>query len=86
MLGTYINPDEIEKKIRHSKKLNFRKYDINVKADEIRKFFENSTFLNNIGLKNSAEKLIYKKNQIDFENVELNSYFASVVSDFIRQI
>ncbi|MCC2625831.1 MAG: hypothetical protein K0R14_1704 [Burkholderiales bacterium] len=84
-LGVYINPDEIEKQIKKSKYINFKNFEISVPKEEIEKFFLNSTLINeNPGLKKELTLLEFCDNRILFGQVNMNSYFASVCADLIR--
>lgn len=83
-LGIYINPDEIEKAIRAQGFLDVTEFQIQTSAVEILGFFKNSDFLIHAKLLPQAQKLTFLDNKIHFTGVKVNSYFASVLSDFIR--
>jgi len=88
LLGIYLNPDEIEAKVRLHKILSIADFgvtpDISVDA-RIYAFFNQSKFLHDVGLSEEVGKLRVTDGQIDFSDVMVNSYFASVVADFLRQ-
>ncbi len=84
-LGYFINPDEIEKEVKQSGEFNFTKFDIVVTGTELLKFFNDSQWLID-SLQSSADiQLISVVDSIaNFSRVSFNSYYASVLSDFIR--
>lgn len=83
-LGVYVNPDEIEKAIRRDRRIDLSGYLIQAHSDVIRQFLEQSTLLVTAGLHRCIAQLDITSNTIDFARVEVNSYWASVISDFIR--
>lgn len=84
LLGIYINPDEIEKEIRQNNHLDFQNYQVQTDSKEVIDFFKNSHFLKSFGLLNQINKLKFENGKLFFKEVEVNAYFASVASDFIR--
>ena len=85
LLGIYLNPDEMEQEIRQQKFLDFTAYGVTTTADAVLSFFKNSKFLNDTGFGETAKKLTLANNRLEFGAVEVNSYLASVASDFLRQ-
>lgn len=85
LLGFYVNPDEIEKIIRKQLYFDLRVFNVKTTADAILEFFCTSNLLINAGLLPQAKKLTFSDDRLDFATVEVNSYFASVLSDFIRK-
>ena len=88
LLGVYVNPDEIEAKIRSHGFLNIQDFDVipNAGMDvRILRYFQESGLLRNASLSDEAAKLCSKSGTIDFTQITLNSYFASVAADFLRQ-
>jgi predicted ABC-type ATPase len=85
LLGVYVNPDEIEKEIRERDFLDLRTYGVMTTGEEILPFFLNSTLLAKAGLEDRAEKLRFSEEKLDFSEVSVNAYYASVAADFIRQ-
>ncbi len=84
-LGVFINPDEIEAEIKRTGFLDFHNFDIEPEEKETLRFFQTSTFLIKANLAEDAEKLNFHDNKLDFSETGINSYFASVAADFIRQ-
>jgi predicted ABC-type ATPase len=85
LLGVYINPDEIEKKIAADGFLDLKTYEVETTAEEISAFFTQSPFLAAVGLAKQAAALRFDGESLYFDVVSVNSYFASVIADFIRQ-
>ncbi len=85
LIGVFLNPDEIEQEIRQQSFLDLAKYGIKTTADEVLQFFASSSFLTSTGLQSAATNLSFKDNCLDFSRIEVNSYFASVAADFLRQ-
>jgi predicted ABC-type ATPase len=85
LLGVYLNPDEMEQEIRRQGWLDFTAHGVATTGDEVLPFFHNSTFLRDAGLGEVTRQLIFSGNRLEFGGVAVNSYFASVASDFLRQ-
>jgi predicted ABC-type ATPase len=83
-LGVYINADEIEKTIRAQGYLGLSAFEVSGSDAELHGFLGNSTLLRKAGLLVEAEKLQLIGDEIRFGSVAVNSYFASVLADFIR--
>lgn len=85
LLGIFINPDEIEKQIRDYDFLDLESYQVESTEKEILDFFINSPFLKSLDAVDNAHYLRFNDGKLNFSNVEVNAYFASVAADFIRQ-
>jgi len=85
LLGVYINPDDIEKSIRKSGFVDLQDFSIESDEDEILDHFLNSHLLQKAYLLEEVKKLNFKDQKLNFSNVKINSYFSSVVADFIRK-
>lgn len=85
LLGFYINPDEIEAEIVRDGFLDFNRFGINTDKAEVLNFFESSALLEKADLSDEAGLLRFNDNRLDFFEVSVNAYFASVAADFIRQ-
>jgi predicted ABC-type ATPase len=84
LLGVYINPDDIEKSIRECGALDFQTYGVATSAEEVSSFFKRSTLLAKAGLLDEAQHLDFGDGVLGFAEVSVNSYYASVVADFMR--
>ena len=85
LLGIYINPDEIEKQIILHKYFDFESFSIQTTPTEMTGFLMNSILLKQAGLVAQVSALEFVDNKIEFKKVMVNSYFAAVIADFIRQ-
>lgn len=85
LFGHYINPDEFEKAIKQSGFLDFNNFNLEIDESEVLNFFRKSDWLKKVDLTAEIAKLDFSENKLNFSRVEVNSYFASVVSDFIRR-
>lgn len=86
-LGVYINPDEIEKTIRETGGLALAEFEVRSSEPVLRSFLEASVLLARVGLLPLVQRLRLdeKSQRIEFGDVSVNSYWASVLSDFLRQ-
>lgn len=80
LLGVYLNPDEIEEVIRRTGSLNLNEFGITATAEEIQLFFEESELFRS---NNLAVQWGFEDNRLSIPGV--NSYFASVVVDYLRR-
>jgi predicted ABC-type ATPase len=85
LLGFYLNPDEIEQGIALQGFLDFSPFGVATSAGEVLPFFTTSPFLLSTGLSTAASKLAFADGRLDFRQVKVDSYLASVAVDFIRQ-
>ncbi len=88
LLGVYVNPDEIEAAIRRRGFLDIAEFGIEFKAGLdhlLLNFFRQSRFLDEAGFASEVAKLEAAHGRLDFSHVTVNSYFASVAADFLRQ-
>ncbi len=85
LLGTYINPDEIEQMLHRQSFLDLAIYGVKTNEQEVLKFFNNSNLLEKADLLDEVQYLRFSDNKIVFQAVSVNAYFASVIADFIRQ-
>ncbi len=84
LLGVYINPDEIEKKIKEGGFLDFKNFSLEVIRGDVLDFFENSALLKKAGLIEQINSVSCVDGRLKFSHIKINSYFASVIADFIR--
>lgn len=79
-----LNPDEIERDIRQQGVLDLQLFPIVATAEEILGCFRGSELLQQAGLGDEIARLRLSGSCVDFSSVPVNSYFASVVADFLR--
>ncbi|MGM0623410.1 MAG: zeta toxin family protein [Campylobacterota bacterium] len=85
LLGVYINPDEIEKQIKQNGYLDLRSYLVKVQNETILDFFARHALTQRANLQPEIKMLRYSDEKLYFDNIKLNSYFASICADFIRK-
>lgn len=83
-LGVYVNADEMEKAIRANGFLRLAEFDVATDADEFQAFLQASTLLADAGLSSQIQRLSLVDGKVEFGAVVINSYWASVLADFIR--
>lgn len=83
--GTYINADDIERTIRLEGGLRLADFNIDVTQEDLRAFFSKSSLLGAHGLIEDAQAITLSGGYLDFGNLQVNSYFASVLADLIRR-
>lgn len=83
-LGVYINADEMEKSIRRDGFMNLATFEVTADTQELQGFFAASTLLAKAGLLEQAQALAVVDERVVFGAVAVNSYFASVLADFLR--
>lgn len=84
LIGIYINPDEIEKAARNSGRLEFGEFQLNVEGDEALRFLREHRLIGAARLGEEVARIGFSDNGLDLRAIEMNSYFASVFSDYIR--
>ncbi|MCA3149102.1 MAG: zeta toxin family protein [Burkholderiales bacterium] len=83
-LGVYVNADEIERVIRTGGHLNLANFEVMADSAELQTFLQASTLLDKEGLLPQAQQLTLVDGNVGFGTVVINSYWASVLADFIR--
>jgi predicted ABC-type ATPase len=84
LLGVYLNPDDIERQILDNGFLDLNAYGVSATASEVLDFLRDSPFLRSAGFASAATALGFAHGVLSFGRVTVNSYFASVVVDFLR--
>lgn len=85
LLGVYINPDEIEKELARTQQLDLTRYAVTGADQELIAYLHSSSLLKKQGLLHDLQGISSTNNVIQFHNVRVNSYFASVIASFIRE-
>lgn len=84
LLGIYLNPDEIEAEIQQTGFLELSAFDITTIENEILPWFHKSPLLQSDGSADAAKGLHFSDNKLYFKDAGVDSYFASVATDFMR--
>lgn len=85
LLGVYLNPDEIEAKVKERGCFDLSGFGIETVADEVLPIFTGSEFLRSEGLGKAVESLSFNNGKLEFSPGIMNSYFASVLAGFLRR-
>lgn len=84
-LGIYVNADEIEKTLRSGGRIDLAEFGISASAAAgLPAFLQRSPLLARADLLNAAQAIRVEGSEVHFGTVEPNSYYASVLADFIR--
>jgi len=88
-LGIYINPDDIEKTLRATGRLDVSEFGIEAdKASGLPDFMRRSPLLARAGLLGEIDRVcvdtVGHNAVARFPGIEINSYHASVLADFVR--
>lgn len=84
-LGVLVNPDDLEATIRRRGQLDLGPFGISADDREVRDAFTSSSFLKQHNLAEAAACLRCDGRAIDFSGLAMNSYYASVLADFLRR-
>lgn len=83
-LGVYVNADEIEKSIHQHGFFSPGEFEIACTGPELQAFLQQSALLRQAGLLPQLPMLRWADGKLQFNGVGVNSYWASVLADFIR--
>ena len=85
LLENYLNADDIEASTRTNGYFDFANWQLEAQEAEVRDFLSRSTLLSKAGLLERARDLVFREDRLYFARDEINSYFASVIADFVRR-
>jgi predicted ABC-type ATPase len=85
LIKTYVNADELEKEAKATGFIDLSIFGIAVTLEELLAFHAEHYLLTKKGLTEQARKLGLQGMKVVYLNVPVNSYFASVIADLIRQ-
>lgn len=83
--GIYINPDDLERTIREEGALSLEQYGLTATTDEIQGYFASSSLLQSRNLQSISQAIECHGDELLFSSEEFNSYYASVLADFLRR-
>lgn len=84
LLGVYLNADDIEHSVRLQGWIDLDAFGIVASEQDIRLFFAQSRLVKNQGIEECVERLRYVDGKLDFGGISMNSYWASVLVDYLR--
>lgn len=82
---TYVNADELEKEAKATGFIDLSVFGINLTLPKLLAFHAEHFLLIKKGLTEQAAKLTIMDGKIDYRAINIDSYFASVIADYIRQ-
>jgi len=82
--GIYINPDDIETRLRETGTLPLNEVGLTATDLEVRSHFASSALLKQHALDRIAGQINCHQNSVTFADIEINSYLASALADFLR--
>jgi predicted ABC-type ATPase len=85
LLGVDINADEIEAQWRSTGELDLRAFDARLSATDLIRWLPASPLISATGLHEHARELRAAGTVVHLGDVEINSYLAAAVADFIRR-
>ncbi|NDJ15114.1 MAG: hypothetical protein EBY17_28665 [Acidobacteriia bacterium] len=85
LLGTYLNPDEIEAQIRRDGLLMVPDFGVTATADEFLSFLANAPLLMTTGHAEQVRRLDLAEGRLRFNGVPVDAYFASAIVEFLRE-
>ncbi|NIF28512.1 hypothetical protein F3J44_19270 [Pantoea sp. Tr-811] len=81
----FVNADELEREARNTGFIDLAPFGLMVSLAELVSFHLDHYLIRERHLTDQAAKLGLQGFKVDYRQVEINSYFASVLSDMIRQ-
>lgn len=85
LIKTYVNADELEKEAKITGFVDLSAFGLNPALPELLAFHAEHYLLIKKGLIEQVKQLGLIDGKVDYRAVKVNSYFASVIADFIRQ-
>lgn len=85
LIGFYVNADELERVAKDSGRIDLSLFDITANQAELLDFFTLHHLIRQKNLLSEAKNISLSDHVVDFRSVRMNSYYASVLADFIRQ-
>lgn len=85
ILGHFVNADEIEAGIRARGYFSPQEFLKDPDLSDLLSSLGDSSFLRSVGLDSSVQSLWIGDGVLHFDKVQVNSYFASVLADYVRR-
>lgn len=84
-IGIYVNADEIEAELHKNGQLDLQKFNITSDIKSLRKFLNNHPLKENVENVENQDQLKISENIIFIHPNHVSSYWAAMLSDFIRK-
>ncbi|MNF75542.1 MULTISPECIES: zeta toxin family protein [unclassified Pseudomonas] len=85
LIKMYVNADDLEKEAKATGFIDLATFEVATTLPELLTFHAEHYLVRNKELSDQAKKIGLLGTKVDYRNVHVNSYLASVISDFIRQ-
>lgn len=85
LIKTYVNADELEKEAKATGLIDLSAFGIDFTLPELQAFHAGHYLLIKKGLAEQATKLGLMGRKVDYRGINVDSYYASVIADFVRQ-
>jgi len=85
LLGVYLNPDEIEAGVKSRGYADLHSFGVETTGEDVLSFLKGSEFLRSHGFAGEVESLSFVNGRLYVPPVLMNSYFASVLADYLRR-
>ncbi|MFK3771050.1 zeta toxin family protein [Pseudomonas sp. NPDC089406] len=85
LVRIYVNADELEKQAKATGFIDLSAFGMAPELPELLAFHARHYLLIKKGLTEQVNRLGLIENKVDYRAVQVDSYFASVIADFIRQ-
>ncbi len=85
LFQNYINPDDIERTLKTVGAIDLNAFGVKTDTPELREFFAVSELLQANGLGGVSESIECWDGVVSVRGAAIDSYFASVLSDFLRR-
>lgn len=85
LLGIYLNPDTLERDLRHERVVDLARYNIRATTTELKEFFAHSSFLRGRSLSSIADRIVVEGDRLSDESDVSSPYLIPVLCDFMRR-
>lgn len=85
LLGTYLNPDDIEREIRETGHLHLEAFGVAATGVDVERFFTDSELMRLRGADGPGDIPVLDGQLLRFPSVGIDSYLASATVDFLRR-
>jgi predicted ABC-type ATPase len=84
LINLYVNADELEKSAKSTGYIDLNDYGLELTLEALRSYLSQHPLMIKAGLQKDVERVALDGRRIDLRAVDINSYHAAVVADFIR--
>jgi len=85
LFKNYINPDDFEQSLRSAGSMDLNPFGLTISTQELREFFAASELLRANDLDGVSDIIECRNGILTLNGAGIDSYFASVLSDFLRR-